>query len=285
MNTRTERSSSLVELTKALSSFQGKIASVKKTSVNPFFHSKYADLDAVWEMCRRPLAENGLALVQTTIEQDDRMYLETLLLHISGEYLSSRYPLNPMRQVKDAGWVPSDDPQSLGSVITYARRYAMSAMLGVAADEDDDANKASHPAPPARQDRTGPARPSSTPVPVRGETCPQDGKLWAASLGGRIGHPVGNGAWHWRDEVVTAPPPPEPEAAESSVTPVEGVELPEFDNTPLGELKREVFGAKMEWADFEKQVLDRPWSEWVRLGQTIDTARTRWSRWKSQQKT
>ena len=62
-----ERSESLMEFTKALSKFQGEITSVKKTSVTPFFHSKYADLDAVWEVCRKPLSSNGFALIQAPV--------------------------------------------------------------------------------------------------------------------------------------------------------------------------------------------------------------------------
>lgn len=160
-----ERSESLVELTKALSRFQGAMHSVPKGSVNPYFHSKYADLDAVWDACRKPLTENGLALVQTTLQDTDKLFLETLLLHTSGEYLCSRYPLFPMKQTKETGWVQSDDPQSIGSAITYARRYAMSAMLGVSADEDDDAENA--------QGRTG----AAAPVPVQAPRglCPVHG--------------------------------------------------------------------------------------------------------------
>ena len=143
------RSESIIELAKALSAFQGAMKSVPKTSVNPFFHSKYASLDAVWDMCRKPLADNGFSVVQTTVGEEGKLFLDTLLLHISGEYISCRYPLTPMRQTKDAGWALSDDPQSIGSAITYARRYAMSAMLGISADEDDDAEKATGKRQPA----------------------------------------------------------------------------------------------------------------------------------------
>ena len=136
-----ERSETVSDLMAALSKFQGQIRSVPKTSTNPFFHSKYASLDAIWEMCRKPLFDNGLALVQTTAVTEGILILETTLAHTSGQWVSGRYPLTPMRQVKDAGWQPSDDPQSMGSVLTYARRYAMSAILGISADEDDDAER------------------------------------------------------------------------------------------------------------------------------------------------
>lgn len=136
-----ERSDTIVELAKALSAFQGSMKSVPKTKINPHFGSTYADLDAIWEVCRKPLADNHLSLVQTTTDVNEQIYLDTLLLHISGEFITGRYPISPMRQVRDQGWMNSDDPQSLGSAITYARRYAMSAMLGVSADDDDDAEQ------------------------------------------------------------------------------------------------------------------------------------------------
>lgn len=142
-----ERSESIIELAKALSKFQGAMQSVSKGSVNPYFHSKYADLDAVWEACRKALSENGLAVAQATVDGEGKLFLETLLLHTSGEFLSSRYPLTPMRQVSGGGWAESGDPQSIGSAITYARRYAMSAMLGISADDDDDAEAATRKEP------------------------------------------------------------------------------------------------------------------------------------------
>jgi hypothetical protein len=64
-----------------------------------------------------------------------------MLLHTSGEWVRGNIPLKPMRQVKDKGWEASDDPQSYGSCLTYARRYAMAAITGVAT-EDDDGNAA-----------------------------------------------------------------------------------------------------------------------------------------------
>lgn len=87
----TDKSTTLIELAKALNKFQGAISSVAKNSANPFFNSKYADLDAVWQMCRKPMQDNGLSLVQTTVEEGERLFLGTLLLHVSGEYISSRY--------------------------------------------------------------------------------------------------------------------------------------------------------------------------------------------------
>ena len=74
--------------------------------------------------------------------------------------------------------------------------------------------------------------------------------------------------------MTSAPPPQQPEPDEGT---------PQFEDTHLGKLQREVFGEEMEWADFEKQALGMEWPEWVRVGGDISMARTRWSRWKSQQ--
>ena len=155
-----ERSESLVEFTKALSKFQGEITSVKKTAVNPFFKSKYADLDAVWDMCRKPLSSNGFALVQIPVELEGKLYLETLLIHTSGEYIKGYLALNPK----------AIDPQAIGSALTYARRYAMSAMLGVSADEDEDAERAT-----AKDTERLRERPSQAGRPVRIQAPSPDG--------------------------------------------------------------------------------------------------------------
>jgi hypothetical protein len=109
-----------------------------KDADNPFFRSKYADLQSVVEATRPSLAENGLSVVQIT----EGNVLWTMLLHTSGEWIKGSIELKPMRQVKDTGWVESNDPQSYGSCITYARRYAMAAITGCAT-EDDDGNAAS----------------------------------------------------------------------------------------------------------------------------------------------
>ena len=130
-----EKSESIIELAKALNAFQGKLRAVKKDGVNPFFKMHYATLDAIWEAIREPLSASGLAVAQTLSHNDGKALLDTTLLHTSGEWLSGSMLLNPVR----------DDPQGLGSAISYARRYSLCAMLGVVADEDDDANTATKP--------------------------------------------------------------------------------------------------------------------------------------------
>lgn len=119
----------------ALVKVQGTIKTAVKDATNPAFRSKYADLGAVWEAVKPALQANGFVVVQSPNFEGDIMWLETTLLHVSGERMTGRYPLRPSKQ----------DPQGYGSALTYARRYSLSAMLGVVADEDDDGNAASAP--------------------------------------------------------------------------------------------------------------------------------------------
>lgn len=133
----TGMSPTISELAKALCKAQGKMKHAIKDANNPFFRSKYADLASVVDASRPALTENGLSIVQYT----EGNVLYTMLLHSSGEWIRGHIELKPMRQVKDKGWEISEDPQSYGSCITYARRYAMAAITGVAT-EDDDGNAA-----------------------------------------------------------------------------------------------------------------------------------------------
>ena len=129
-------SQSTAKLAEALSKAQKVFKPAIKNADNPFFKSKYAPLENIWESCREGLSANGLAVIQGTgiDEQSGFLYLETLLAHTSGEWISSICPIRPVK----------DDPQGIGSAVTYARRYGLSAMVGVVTQgEDDDANAAS----------------------------------------------------------------------------------------------------------------------------------------------
>jgi len=130
------RSEQIDELAAALSRAQGAMGGAKKDSENPFFDSKYADLASVWDACRKPLAENGLSVVQFPrlmhVSEDWWLVeVETTLLHTSGQFMSDVLAV-PVTKV---------DAQGVGSAITYARRYALGAVAGVA-PEDDDGNAA-----------------------------------------------------------------------------------------------------------------------------------------------
>ena len=130
-------SESIAKLATALSIVQGKLSHAKKDSANPFFKSKYADLESVWDACRSLLAENGLAVMQFPGEfVDGTMSLNTVLTHLSGEYMSYLMSVP----------VTKPDAQGAGSALTYMRRYALAAVVGVV-QADDDGNAASSPKP------------------------------------------------------------------------------------------------------------------------------------------
>ena len=132
-----QQSEKIANLAKALSIVQGKLTHAKKDSANPFFKSKYADLESVWDACRSLLADNNLAVAQfpgTYSELDKSMSLTTILTHKSGEYISHEMSVP----------VTKADAQGAGSALTYMRRYALAAVVGVV-QADDDGNAASNP--------------------------------------------------------------------------------------------------------------------------------------------
>lgn len=115
---------------------QSEMSAPKKDNSNPFFKSKYADLNSVLEAVMKPLNSNGIAVLQPTICIDGKNYVKTILLHESGEMLES---------FTEILYAKVNDAQGQGSGITYARRYGLQSLCGVGA-EDDDGNKASAPA-------------------------------------------------------------------------------------------------------------------------------------------
>jgi len=124
----------LNELFTALSKAQLEMEVAKTDSVNPFFKSKYADLASVVKASRTHLAKNGLSIIQRVIPNGNGVLnLYTRLCHSSGQWMESRMPILP----------PKQDIQTLGSYITYLRRYNYASMACVvAADEDDDGETA-----------------------------------------------------------------------------------------------------------------------------------------------
>lgn len=112
-----------------------------KTSTNPHFRSRYADLSACVEAVIDALNENGIALLQNTHECESGVIVETVFVHESGETLSAGKLHVPAAK---------HDPQGYGSALTYARRYSLMAACGIA-PEDDDGNAASRPATTQRQ--------------------------------------------------------------------------------------------------------------------------------------
>lgn len=127
-----EKSEKITELFKALSLFHVKMDKVKKDASNPFFHSKYASLENILDAIREPLQECELEFTQFPTGEYG---LCTLLVHIpSGQYLQDCYRMEPQKK----------DPQGAGSVITYQRRYAITAILCINVETDDDGNKGTH---------------------------------------------------------------------------------------------------------------------------------------------
>lgn len=135
------RSATIMALATALAKAQGEIrGALKDSEVDMQLKRKdgsegqriklrYADLASVWDACREPLAKNGLSIVQLPSTDGPWVRLTTLLLHESGEWISNDLDLQ----------AENGSPQKLGSAITYARRYALSAMVGIAPEEDDGA--------------------------------------------------------------------------------------------------------------------------------------------------
>lgn len=160
------------KITTALVSAQAKFERAKKDRDNTFFKSSYADLASVMDACVSALVANGLAIVQPTVSVAGEVYLLTRLMHASGEWLQASFPLSTLDAVKSAlltsqpettsgGLSATSDEkkkkqpgvQALGSEITYLRRYCLAALLGIAAEEDDDGDAAqqhqnSRPTPP-----------------------------------------------------------------------------------------------------------------------------------------
>jgi len=131
MNTSVEIKNIIVAMTKVQTEIKGMIPDAK----NPFFKSNYITLDGILEYIRPILSKNGIWLVQEAKGLDLHVSLRTSLYHSSGEFL----------ETESLEMIPiKNDPQALGSVITYLKRYQLSAMLGISSEVDDDANKGTY---------------------------------------------------------------------------------------------------------------------------------------------
>lgn len=137
-------SNTIKEIATALALFQAEVDNVAKDAVNPFFKSKYASLENIITTVKPILAKHGLSYTQFP----DETALTTILMHKSGEFIQATAFL----MAKDS------TPQGQGSAITYMRRYALSSILGIATEDDDDGNAAT--AKPAA------VKPKSSPVPA-----------------------------------------------------------------------------------------------------------------------
>lgn len=121
-------STTISKIAAALLAAQKEMGNAKKEAANPFFKSKFADLNSVREAVTPSLHANGISILQLGAAQDGKSFIQTTLLHESGEFISSMTEVVCAKQ---------NDPQALGSAISYARRYGLSAMLSVGAEDND----------------------------------------------------------------------------------------------------------------------------------------------------
>ena len=137
-------SETIKNISEALNKAQKEMGAVKKGADNPFFKSKFADLPSVIEAVKEPLNKNGITILQphsTVVKEGIGTegntvihFVETVLVHESGEFISGETPVFLPEKKRN-------DPQALGSAITYARRYGLQSLLSLPA-EDDDGEKA-----------------------------------------------------------------------------------------------------------------------------------------------
>ena len=126
-----EKKTTTRTLTEALTAFQAELPRVELDATNPHFKSKYASLGSVTKAVLPKLAEHGFAFSVGSFVDNGLLVVDAHLLHESGESRSLQFP------------IADTNPQKIGSALSYARRYALSALTGVVADEDDDGNAAS----------------------------------------------------------------------------------------------------------------------------------------------
>ena len=124
-------SDNIEHLSTALATAQGALKNPPKNKVNPHFKSRYVDLSDGLDTIRECLSKNGLAFIQGTSISDNMIVLNTRITHKSGQWLESDYPVGGLGR-----------PQEMGSAMTYARRYALFSLVGVAGEDDDDGNAA-----------------------------------------------------------------------------------------------------------------------------------------------
>lgn len=139
-------SENIEKIALALANFQKVVGSPKKSAENPAFKRegkalKYADLDAIIKVITPALSENGLSQMQFTSSNIEAktVTVSTMILHNSGQYMISDDLVLPAENFGKF------NAQTIGSSITYGRRYSLSAMLGIASEDDDDANTQSLP--------------------------------------------------------------------------------------------------------------------------------------------
>ena len=128
------KSDTIAKLAAALSKAQAEMPAAQMNATNPFLKNKYADLGSIIETAKPILAEHGLSVAQFPVG-DDKIGLETVLMHESGEWLASTIYMQPQSEKGKSA------AQVAGSIISYLRRYSLASVLGMYADEDTDGNQ------------------------------------------------------------------------------------------------------------------------------------------------
>lgn len=147
MNTQSENIDALAS---ALAKAQSEMGSVHKDAANPYFRSSYSSLANVWETVKPSLTKNGLSIVQLPSSDERGYFVQTQLMHSSGQWIRSSTYMKPAKE----------DPQGIGSLISYARRYALMAMV-MACPDDDDGEAA------MGRNNNAPQKPVESPKPVQ----------------------------------------------------------------------------------------------------------------------
>jgi hypothetical protein len=152
------KSESISNLAQALCLFQGEVTNPKNTASNPFFKSEYAPLSEIINTTKSLLAKHGLSVLQSPSGDGEHIIVTTLLMHSSGEWIEGE-PL-----VLKADKITA---QGAGSAITYGRRYGLSAILGIASEDDDDGNHAT-----GNEDKTENLKAKPKPAPIKPKNNP-----------------------------------------------------------------------------------------------------------------
>ena len=141
------QSDSITKISAALIAASKNLGAAKKGATNPFFKSKYANLSSIIEVVKEPLEQQGIIILQPMEVHGEQTFLRTILLHSSGEYLSSSIPLSL-----------AGKEQEIGSRISYLRRYQLQAMLSIPAVDDDAEATIARPEPTTKKTYKRPTR-------------------------------------------------------------------------------------------------------------------------------
>ncbi len=153
------QSENMDKLASALVAAQAAVKVAAKDSTNPALKSRYADLSSIWDACRDALRDAGLAVSQHPGVDGAYVTLDTILLHSSGQFITSRCAAPLVEMVTRDGKVIPPNAQMVGSCISYLRRYALAAVVGVVSDVLDDDAASATPAPRAPVDHQARSQP------------------------------------------------------------------------------------------------------------------------------